>query len=215
MPEIINMWDYDKNGNLTPEMFSIGSEKYIWLKCSNCGKSYRAKVYNVYKKKTTRCVECARLELVKGINDFKTVYPNLAKEYDYEKNGIRFEDLNIGERRNLFWWKCSKCGYEWKTSIYSRIHSDNCPMCAASVGVKTRILNRIKKEGSLASNFPELAKEWHPTKNGDLIPEETTCKNKRVVWWKCSKCGNEWQSAISLRTRGYGRCKKCKKKYSI
>jgi len=61
----------------------------------------------------------------------------------------------------------------------------------------------------LATNYPELAKEWHPIKNGDLKPEKMTCKNKTIVWWKCSICGNEWQSSIALRTQGFGRCKKC------
>ena len=212
MPEIVNMWDFEKNGDLTPDKFSKGSEKYIWVICTNCGKSYRSKVYNIYKKKTTRCIKCSKLELIKGVNDFKTVYPELAKEYDYKKNGVKFEDINLGEKRNKFWWKCSKCGYEWKTSIESRIHAKYCPMCAAAIGIKTRIINKIKKEGSLATNYPELAKEWHPTKNVDIIPEEMTCKNKREVWWKCSKCGYEWKSTISLRTRGYGKCKKCKKR---
>ena len=179
--------------------------------CTNCGKSYRSKVSNVYKKKTTRCENCSRLELVKGVNDYKTVYPELAKEYDYKRNKIKLEDVNFNEKRKLFWWTCSLCGYKWQTSIESRINADNCPMCAAKVGEKTRILKIIEKEGSLATNYPELAKEWHPIKNGDLIPEEMTCKNRRDVWWKCSKCGYEWHCAISLRTRGYGKCKNCKK----
>lgn len=211
MPEIVNMWDYEKNGNLTPDKFTKGSGKYIWMICTNCGKSYRSKVSNVYKKKTTRCENCSRLELVKGVNDYKTVYPELAKEYDYKRNKIKLEDVNFNEKRKLFWWTCSLCGYKWQTSIESRINADNCPMCAAKVGEKTRILKIIEKEGSLATNYPELAKEWHPIKNGDLIPEEMTCKNRRDVWWKCSKCGYEWHCAISLRTRGYGKCKNCKK----
>ena len=208
-PEISQMWDNEKNGNLTPDMFSIGSEKTIWLKCTECGKSYQIKVKDAYKKRTTKCIECAYLKLKPGVNDFKTIYPRLANEYDYEKNKIRFEDLNLGERKNKFFWKCSKCGYEWKASIDSRINSKDCPKCASIIGANTRKKNLIKKEGSLATNYPELAKEWHPIKNGDLKPEKMTCKNKTIVWWKCSICGNEWQSSIALRTQGFGRCKKC------
>ena len=209
MPEIVNMWDKEKNGNLTPDMFTKGSEKFIWLICTECGKSYCSKVKDVYKKNTTKCTQCSYYRLKKGKNDFKTLYPELAEEYDYEKNSIKFEDLNLGERKHSFFWKCSKCGYQWKASIESRIRSKYCPKCASSVGAKTRSLNLIKKEGSLATNYPELAKEWHPTKNGDLKPEEMTCKNKKIVWWKCSICGNEWENSVALRTQGFGRCKKC------
>ena len=208
-PEIIYMWDNEKNENLTPDMFTKGSEKVIWLKCTECGKSYSAKVKDIFRKNTTKCIECSYYRLKKGTNDFKTIYPRLANEYDYEKNKIRFEDLNLGERKNKFFWKCSKCGYEWKASIDSRINSKDCPKCASIVGANTRKKNLIKKEGSLATNYPELAKEWHPIKNGDLKPEKMTCKNKTIVWWKCSICGNEWQSSIALRTQGFGRCKKC------
>lgn len=209
MPEIVNMWDYEKNGNLTPDMFTKGSEKTIWMICTECGKSYCSKAKDIYKKHTTKCIECSYYRLIKGVNDFRTKYPNLAKEYDYEKNEKRFEDLNLGERKNKFYWKCSKCGYEWRASIDSRINSKYCPRCASAVGAKTRSLNKIKKEGSLATNFPDIAKEWHPAKNGDLKPEEMTCGNKKVVWWKCSRCGNEWENSVALRTKGFGRCKKC------
>lgn len=209
MPEIENIWDYEKNGELKPDMFSKCSEKYIWVICTKCGKSYRSKVKDIYNRRTTRCIDCAHFRSEKGVNDFKIKYPHLANEYDYEKNEIKFEDLEFGESKSKFWWKCSKCGYEWKSSIASRVKSSYCPKCASSVGAKTRSLNKIKKEGSLATNYPEIAKEWHPTKNGKLKPDEMTCKNKKVVWWKCSKCGNEWENSVALRTKGFGRCKKC------
>lgn len=212
MPEIKNMWDYTKNGNLTPDMFSIGSEKIIYLKCTKCGKSYQIKVKDAYRKRTTKCVECSFLRLKTGVNDFKTVYPKLAEEYDYEKNEIKLENLNLNERRNKFYWKCKKCGYEWKASIASRIRSSYCPKCAVEVGVNTRTQNIIQKKGSLLSNYPELAKEWNFEKNGSLKPENMTCGNKKVVWWKCSKCGNEWKNAVSLRTQGFGKCKNCNNK---
>ena len=45
----------------------------------------------------------------------------------------------------------------------------------------------------------------------NLKPEEMTCKNKRIVWWKCKVCANEWQSSVALRTKGFGKCRKCKR----
>ena len=51
--------------------------------------------------------------------------------------------------------------------------------------------------------YPELAKEWHPTRNGDLTPEEVTPGSDRKVWWRCSQ-GHEWESTIGSRTRGTG-----------
>ena len=65
----------------------------------------------------------------------------------------------------------------------------------------------IDKEKSLAYRFPELAKEWHPTKNGDLTPNDVTCGSGKRVWWKCIK-GHEWEVSISNRTKGNG-CPYC------
>ncbi len=49
------------------------------------------------------------------------------------------------------------------------------------------------------SEYPELIKEWHPTKNEELKPEEINYGNI-VVWWLCPK-GHEYDSIISGRTR--------------
>ena len=49
---------------------------------------------------------------------------------------------------------------------------------------------------SLLRNNSELAKEWHPTKNGSLTPADLTLGSNKRVWWICSK-GHEWQA------RGY------------
>ena len=54
----------------------------------------------------------------------------------------------------------------------------------------------IDKEKSLAYRFPELAKEWHPTKNGVLTPSDITYGSKQIVWWKC-KIGHEWQTSAT------------------
>ena len=48
--------------------------------------------------------------------------------------------------------------------------------------------------------FPEIAKEWNREKNGNLLPEDVLSGSGKKVWWKCSKCGYEWQTAVHLRT---------------
>ena len=68
----------------------------------------------------------------------------------------------------------------------------------------------IDKENSLAYRFPELAKEWHPTKNGSLRPESIAAHSGKRVWWKCNSCGYEWMTDICSRTNGTG-CPECKK----
>lgn len=63
---------------------------------------------------------------------------------------------------------------------------------------------------NLTITHPNLAKEWHPTKNGDLLPTMVSKGQKRNVWW-LGKCGHEWKAIITSRICGAGcpYCKKC------
>jgi len=53
---------------------------------------------------------------------------------------------------------------------------------------------------SLAELNPELAKQWHPTKNEPLLPEHFTLGSHKKVWWQ-NHLGHEWQAQISYRVR--------------
>lgn len=66
---------------------------------------------------------------------------------------------------------------------------------------------------SLAALRPDVAAEWHPTKNGllelpGLQPETLGVKSAREVWWRCQPCGHEWRASIRTRCVGSG-CPVC------
>jgi hypothetical protein len=46
--------------------------------------------------------------------------------------------------------------------------------------------------------FPEIAKEWHPTKNGKLTPSVVIAGGNKKVWWLCTK-GHSYESSIYSR----------------
>ncbi len=66
----------------------------------------------------------------------------------------------------------------------------------------------LRLEDSLAYLYPEVAKEWHPTRNGKLTPDLFTPGSSEEAWWLCSKCGNEWKTPIANRSKGHG-CNEC------
>ena len=68
----------------------------------------------------------------------------------------------------------------------------------------------VEFEKSLSYLYPDIANEWHPTKNDALLPEYFTHGSGRKIWWK-GKCGHEWQDSILHRTSGR-RCPKCRYK---
>jgi glutaredoxin len=62
-------------------------------------------------------------------------------------------------------------------------------------------------ESSLEALNPSLAKEWHPTKNGSLMPKDVTLHSGLQIWWLCSR-GHEWKSAVNDRSNKHG-CPYC------
>ncbi len=80
-----------------------------------------------------------------------------------------------------------------------------CPYCRKKEQAKAL----LRERGSLADNFPDIAKEWHPSKNEPLTPCGVLSRSSKKAWWKCS-CGHEWRVAISARA-GHG-CPECGKK---
>ena len=197
-PEIAKEWHPTKNGKLQPEFVSYGSSKKVWWKCK-LGHEYEAIIYS--RIRGSGCPYCAGQKVLEGYNDLKTKNPELAKEWHSTKNGdLKSEMLTYASNKKV-WWKCSK-GHEWEASIYSRNNDGRgCPYCANQKVLKG--YNDLKTKNS------ELAKEWHPTKNNNLTPNDVIPNSHKKVWWKCSK-GHEWEATIGNRNRGTG-CPKCAK----
>jgi hypothetical protein len=51
---------------------------------------------------------------------------------------------------------------------------------------------------TLSIIHPQLAAEWHPTKNGGLTPEQVAAGSAKKAWWKCSNgSDHEWPASIT------------------
>lgn len=195
-PHLLEEWDYKKN-TLLPEKVVAGSGKKVWWICKTCGQSWETSIKN--RARGSGCLYCSNQKVVKGYNDLQTVNPTLAEEWNYEKNGELTPDAIAPNSHKKIWWKCDK-GHEWQATISGRNTGKGCPYCA----------NRIVLQGynDLATTNKNLASEWHPTKNGALLPTMVSCGSNKKVWWKCSTCSSEWQAVIAARDKGSG-CPQC------
>ena len=88
----------------------------------------------------------------------------LLRQWDGEKNGdLRPEDITYGSKRKV-WWRCEK-GHSWQASVCSRAGDGaGCPYCTGR--------RPMPGETDLAFQFPDIAAQWHPSKNLPLTPEE-------------------------------------------
>lgn len=69
-------------------------------------------------------------------------------------------------------------------------------------------------QNSLSSNFPEIAKLLHPTKNKPLTAEDISFASHDLVWWRCPKtcpygCPHEYQARVIGKTLGGNGCHLC------
>ncbi len=203
-PDIAGEWNYSLNEG-TPRDYTYRSTFKAHWKCSICGHEWKAKIRDRVDSKYYLCPRCTLKkrgeerhyrELGKkgGITD-----PLLLAEWDYEKNDRRPDDYTPKSNEEVF-WICSKCGYQYSAKISNRAIGRGCACCS----------NKVVVPGinDLATTHPQLAKEWHPTKNAPLTPDKVTYGKGKKVWWICSE-GHEYQATILHRASGGTNCPIC------
>lgn len=134
-----------------------------------------------------------------GQNDLKTIYPNLVEDWDYEENINNPECFLPGSGAKVS-WKCHSCGNKWKAVISSRVNGRGCPYCSGA-----RVMPGVT---DLMTKNPEIAQEWHPTKNGSLMAKDVSYGSKKKVWWICPK-GHEYEQYVCKRTLRGMNCPIC------
>ena len=194
-PKLAREWHPTKNGNLTPSDITVRSNRFVWWRCEK-GHEWQAMVYD--RTNGCNCPICSGRKVLIGYNDLATTNSKLASEWHPTKNGdFKATDVTRGSDKKV-WWQCEK-GHEWQATISSRNSGHGCPYCANQLV--------LKGYNDLATINPNLAKEWHPIKNGDLTPYDVMPGSNKKVWW-FGKCGHEWEAAISSRSSGRG-CPYC------
>lgn len=191
-PRLMAEWDREKNGALDPTSLRPGSRTVVWWKCPE-GHSWQASVNARTKPRGAGCPVCSGAQVLPGVNDLASLRPDLAAQWDGEKNGaLRPDQVTVSSSRAV-WWKCSK-GHSWQALVSARTRSKRaaCPGCAGG--------KALPGVNDLATLRPELAAQWHPTLNGALRPDQVTASSNRRVWWRCGE-GHVWQAQI------YGRAK--------
>jgi hypothetical protein len=201
-PKIADEWHPLRNGDLTPWSVVPGSLRTIWWRC----RKDRAHVWCARPVSRTRmgsgCPICA--ETIKGktrtklskTNSLAKLFPELGAQWHVTKNGpLKATQVTPGSNRAV-WWKCSiGADHVWLAKINDRTRAKTgCPFCANK---------RASKTNNFARTHSALAKEWHPSKNGDLCPSQIPGNGrKRLVWWQCpANKRHAWQTTIDKRIR--------------
>ncbi len=187
--DILKEWHPTKNEGHTPDSVSYGSHTKIWWQCSH-GHEWQSAVY-ARTGKHHGCPYCTGKRISPGA-DLQSLYSDIAEQWHPSKNADHRPEEYLPGSHVSVWWRCAE-GHEWRATIKSRTEGNGCPICA----------NRVVIDGvnDLATCYPTLADQWHPTKNGMLKPMQVAAKSERKVWWRCAR-GHEWQATIYSRVVG-------------
>ena len=239
-PDLAKEWNYEKNGNLRPEDVSCGSSKKVWWKLPyNVPDDYpvehlRGKHFDFEWEASigdrTRGVNCPFLcqnpKTWKGFNDLATTNPSLAGEWDYKLNiGLTPSDVTANSGKNVWWHlqydipndymvenlRGKRVDFRWQAAVSDRNNGNGCPFLAGKAV--------WPGFNDLRTTNPELAKQWHPTKNGELTAVQVTASSNKKIWWllpydvpmeysikhlRGKHFDFEWQTTINHRTGNYG-----------
>ena len=201
-PHVAAEWDYERNAPLTPDRIPAHKGTKAWWICPK-GHHYSAVIASRTGNPPSGCSICSGTVYKDGkylgINSLGKTHPEIAEEFDSDKNGISADDIAAQSNRKV-WWRCKVCGKEWQTKVNNRTskNHEGCPVCGRNKQVKARISTMITKRGSLLELCPKLCMEWDYDKN-DSKPSDYTKGSGKKVWWKCSN-GHSFFAAINKRT---------------
>ena len=205
-PEIFSQIDVERTmkdyPDLDIEKLSSFSHKKIWWKCNkNPNHTWKANI-------SGRCAHnygcpiCTNRLLVKGVNDLKTLYPELAKEFDEKLNGIKAEDVISGSNK-IYYWRCSRhINHVWKETLNNRIFRNyGCPYCT-----NKKVLSGFN---DLQTLYPDISKEFDVSLN-NIAPNNILAGSGAKYYWRCSKYPSHiWQCPVRDRTKLGHNCPYC------
>lgn len=195
---LIKEWDFKKN-TLNPKTTSELSSKKAWWVCIK-EHSYESVIRN-RTKLNTGCPYCAGVKVLKGFNDLESNYPNIAKEWDYEKNCLNPGKISQYSNKKI-WWICPK-NHSYENVLCTRTKNGvNCPICAGK-----KILSGFN---DLKTLNPKLALEWDYERNKE-VPDNISLGSNKKFWWICQKSKNHNHSyECSPSNRKFGKnCPYC------
>ena len=232
-PDLAKEWNYEKNGDLKPEDVSCGSNKKVWWKLpydvpddypvEHLREKHFEFEWEASTGDRTRGVNCPFLcqnpKTWKGFNDLATTNPSLAGEWDYKLNiGLTPSDVTANSGKNVWWHlqydipndymvenlRGKRVDFRWQAAVSDRNNGNGCPFLSGKAV--------WPGFNDLRTTNPELAKQWHPTKNGELTAVQVTASSNKKVWWLYPyddpKTGKhfdfEWEAIVSSRNKGTG-----------
>lgn len=177
--------EWDKANPVTPTDISYGTNKiYSWI----CAKGHKWQTsVNNRTNGHTNCPVCNSKKIVAGFNDLQTFYPDIAKEWDYQRNLLKPNAIAVQSNQKVYWICPNNHSYLQTPYKRTQLHC-NCPYCS-----NQKLLVGFN---DLQTKFPSLSADWDYDKN-TILPSQVFPGTRQKVWWKCEKNHSYYASIAS------------------
>ena len=155
-PKLLKQWDYEANEGLSPYNIPLNYRFKVGWRCDVCDYTWQISPNSrISGGELAGCPHCAGRVAMPGVDDFETLYPELAKEWDYDLNGDVLPSQIKPFANKKFYWHCFKCGNSYKTYPGNRIKGHGCPNCAReTIGRKnSKPVGQFDKNGMLIRTY--------------------------------------------------------------
>lgn len=191
MPSLAMQVHPERNDGLTGEDITPGAGLWLWWLCE-AGHEWEAAVCD--RVQTPGCPYCERRRPSAEFS-FATEYPQAALRWHPSLNDKLPSDVLPGSDYDA-WWLCDQ-GHTYQRVVDVERRGHECGKCHRT----------LKFTNTLGYVYPDIAKEWHPSKN-DKSPYEVSRANSYRAWWRCH-VGHEWPTSVSNRTVAGTGCPDC------
>ena len=129
-PELLHLldeFDYSRNEVTPNKIYYLSASIKPWWYCKKCDFHWQEYSKNRVNHPAAPC--CSGKRATKT-NNFAVLYPEILKDWDYNKNELDPYTVLPGTHKRVY-WKCHICGHEWSTKLYSRTdQTADCPNCS-------------------------------------------------------------------------------------
>lgn len=210
-PELAAMWSEEGNGNLTPFMFTAGSNYMATWRCPKCKNVWKSPISSIVSRDVRSCKACSMRVNGLTLTKIKTAESGslaersevLLRQWDFEQNGnLSPYDIPLNYSFKVA-WHCNICGYKWHSSPNTRVRGDkiaNCPHCSGRVA--------LSGVDDFETLYPEIAREWDYNNNNGVLPSQIKPFTNKKYYFVCPDCGNSYPTYPGNRIKGSG-CPKC------
>ena len=180
------------------EITQSSHQKLLW-KCKACDQIFGNQIQNRAIKKQG-CPYCKQLKVApNGWNSLGVLFPEVAAEWDNEKNSGVTPFQVTPKSNKSFWWRCAN-GHSWEAVVANR-HKAGCPACYSLA----HHIHTGTKLAEMTDLFAELSDdEQDKVKLGQLSKGDRT-----KVKWKCKTCKEIWENQIGKRAVNGQGCPYC------